>query len=550
MLRSRGVGFIFVFSALVWLAAGCETVGQFRSRDFAAIRMDLRKPISVKEREALLQPKALTSVGEMTTVEGLAALPCVGFGLVTGLGENGSEKGGVDPRVRDEIRKVLVTGEGRTPSESSSMINSRDSSIVRVLGAIPAGADSGTLFDAYVQPLDSAISLEGGYLHRTPLRTFVTTETGESVTGDVVAYAMGQVTTAAGGEGALVGSGGSGRAGMIFDGGRYEGERILILRLEDRYVLGSRTVLMEYLLNRRFANVGRAAGTPPVNYASAASNRNVILKVPPVYRRYVARFGDVVKAIKGSYYYGPPPASQMQKLEGLLASGTPQEKYAASVELEAIGTAAVPHLEAAQRKGDDWTTLYAGEGLSYLNSPAGPEMIYRAADSSDEAVRFQAVRFVAQLTGRRAVGALREKLTDASGRIAIEAVKGLLASPDQAATQLRLAGFDLVVVPGSKGGLIVKSSGRPMVVVTGPGTFLTGSVAINADGIGIGSVDASTVAVVAGQGAQAETITIAATTDNLLTLLAKYNPSFETIKKVIVALEDGGNLPYKVTWLD
>ena len=545
----RQAEFVFLFSAVAALVFGCAGGPYGVPDNTVSIRQELRKPLAPKAKERLLRPDQLSSIGEVARIDGLEPLPCAGLGVVTGLGENGAEKSNMDSRSLSDIKKALMTEEGRTLDEAKRMVEGRDSSIVQVSGAIPAGAANGDLFDVYVASIDAAVSLDNGYLHLTPLRTYVTIE-GEVATGNVIARAGGAVSVGGVFPSAFAASSQEGRAGVVFDGGRAQGERILLIVLGEKNASASRAVLVEYLLNMRFANVNRQPGVPPVDYAVAVSNRIVQLRIPAVYRRYVERFADVVRQMRGSYYYGPPSNQQMEKAAARLASGAPKDKYLASVELEAVGAPAAPYLETAAGSKDDWTALYAAQALSYLESPKGPDRMYSLADSKDEAVRYEAVRFIGQLAGRRAVQALRERIYDPSNRVALEAVKGLVASGEGAASMVRLSRFDIVAVPGAEPGMLVKSSGRPMVIIVAPGTPLKGSIAITMPNIGIGSVDERNVAITTGEGPGAQTIQVEATADNILAVLAQSNPPFEVIRKTITALEDARNIPYKVRYLD
>ncbi|MCD6404410.1 MAG: hypothetical protein J7M19_01130, partial [Planctomycetes bacterium] len=352
---------------------------------------------------------------------------------------------------------------------------------------------------------------------------------------------------AAGGK-TMVANTGKSRIGIVFDGGRSKAEWLLFIQMHEQYISGRRTVLAELLLNRRFADVGREAGASPVNYAKAVSNRTIELRVPPVYRKFAARFVDVVKSIRGSYYYGPPPDKEMDNLARRLETGKPEEKYQASVTLEGIGSAAVGYLEKVS--GDDWTTLYSGQALCYLNSDIGRTRIIAACESSTDEIRYEAVRFLSNLSGRTTIQALRAKVLDPSNRISIEALKGLMGRGDEYAKKTHVSGFDLVAVPGVDATLIVSSSGRPVIAVTGSPMPLQGTVELRLDGIGIGSTDSDHVGIITSLGSVAETITVKATAYDILAALARHNPPFEAVRKVITALEDAGNLPYKVTWME
>ena len=79
---------------------------------------------------------------------------------------------------------------------------------------------------------------------------------------------------------------------------------------------------------------------------------------------------------------------------------------------------------------------------------------------------------------------------------------------------------------------------------------LQGTVELRLDGIGIGSTDSDHVGIITSLGSVAETITVKATAYDILAALARHNPPFEAVRKVITALEDAGNLPYKVTWME
>jgi len=545
MLAKKGAVRLLLPVFIFCLAASCTPTARVPD-DAVLVRAELQKPHSPAERAAILDPKALSSIGKMAIVAGLEPESVVGFGLVTGLGGAGSDKAGVPRQVLQEVRKNLMREETRTIEESKEMVLSRDSSIVEVRGAVPPGAPFGTTFDVFVTPVDSAVSLEDGYLHTVPLAPYVSTE--RRVTrGDTVAKAKGGVT--AGAQAGDVFAAGSGsRSGVVFDGGRSERERVLLVRLEDRYVSGRRAVLIEYLINRRFSALGVRPGGARTTYALALSDRTVRVFVPPVYRDFVGRFADVLKCIEGDWFYGPPPDSELEGWLRRLEEGAPEEKYLASVRLEAVGSAARPYLERAL--GDDWTLLYSGQALAYLSSELGRMRMIAASDSSVEEVRHEAVKLLSRLAGRSAAQALRAKVFDPSDRISLQAVEGLVRQGEEYAVKLRMAGYDIFAVKGVDPGLIVKSTGRPRIVVAGIGTPLKGTVEMRVDAIGLGSTDATHIGVISAGATQPQTQVVEATVDDVIAALAMYEASFSQVRRIIAALEDAGNIPYEVTWID
>jgi hypothetical protein len=531
------------------VSAGCGGAAS-RGRageDAAYIRAQLRQPMSAVEREALLRPHELTSVGEMAEFGGLEQESVVGFGLVSGLDGMGGDKSGVDRAILGEVRKILIQQEGRTYKESRDLLDTRDSSIVEVSAKVPAGAAIGQTFDVIVRPLDSAVSLDGGFLHLTPLAPYATF--GEtSRRGNPVAEAGGPVVAGKTSVASVMGAAGDKRLGIIYEGGKCNQERVLLLRLKNKYISGRRAILIEGLINRCFARTGALPGDSSTRYAEAITNRTVRVAIPSVYKTLPERYADVIRSLRGSYYYGAPSDSEMQQLTTRLERGTPEEKYQASVALEAIGAPAVTFLE--ETGGDGWTLLYSGQALSYLNSEIGRERVIAAADSDQEEARYEAVRFLAQLAGRSVIQALRAKVFDESDRISIEALDGLAGQPDAGATKLRLADFDIIAAKAVEPRLIIKTGGRPLVAVCGVGTPLVGTIEAVVDDVGLGSTDEENVGIFKGLGPQAQQLVVEATMDNILATFAQFGVSFDTARRVIVSLEDAGNIPYKVIWID
>lgn len=550
---------IAVFALIMPALAGCaqtktnspaERVAM--TDDVASIREAMRRPLTPKQVEDLLQPKALSSVRETAKIAGLDGLPCMGLGLVTGLDGNGSEKGNLSPDLRKAIYLELAREEGRDLTDAQRLVNSRDSSIVKVTGLIPAGAPAGTAFDVHVEPVtgDATISLQGGYLHKVALRKYAREKDAPGIiTGDIVAKAEGGVTAGAAEAGSVMAVTSNLRAGVVFDGGTSSAERILIFMLGKRSS-GRLAALVEFLINKRFYNINADPGMPGARYASAVSNGTVFVQVPPAYNRYIKRFADVIMELRGSFLYGAPPAAEIAAIAKELSAADPQAKYAASVKLEAVGPAAAPYLEKALDSGDDWTRFYAGQALSYMNSPRGPQAVIDAAKSPDEEVRYQAVRFLGQITGRRTIETLQAALKDPSPRIVSAAVESLVLVAPEGAARIKLNYFDLVRLPAPEPAILVRSLGRPMVALAGSDAPLVGEVSLTLPGIGIGTVDATRVGIVMGAGPNAQTLTVDATLNNVLTAVSRANPDFTTMKRVIALLESKGNVAYKITWLD
>ena len=545
MLAKQGAVRLLLPVFIFCVAVSC-TPATRAPDDAALVRTELQKPHTQAERAALLNPKALSSIGRMATIAGLEPEPVIGFGLVTGLGAAGSDKAGVSGLVLQEVRKNLMREETRTVEESKEMVLSLDSSIVEVRAAVPAGANIGDTLDVFVRSIDSAMSLEDGYLHTVPLAPYVSRER-QVTRGATVAKVSGEIATGVEAGGSFA-AGSGGRSGVIFDGGRCESARFLWVRLEDKYVSGRRAVLIEHLINSRFSGLGVRPGGQRTTYALALSDKMVRVFVPPVYGDFVGRFADLLKCIEGDWFYGPPSDSEFEDWLRRLEEGTPEEKYLASVRLEAVGSDARPYLERAA--GDDWTLLYSGQALACLGGELDPTRIIAASDSSVEEVRYEAVKLLSRLPGRSAAQALRARVFDPSERISLQAVEGLVRQGEEYAVKRRMAGYDIFAIKGVAPALIVQSTGRPKVVITGIGTPLEGTVEVRVDAIGLGSTDATHVGVISARGAEPQEQIVMATVDNIIAVLVMYEASFSEMRRIIAALEDAGNIPYKITWID
>ena len=191
-------------------------------------------------------------------------------------------------------------------------------------------------------------------------------------------------------------------------------------------------------------------------------------------------------------------------------------------------------------------SLTAAENMRFLLKVDGRS----AADSEIEEVRYQAVHFLGYLAGRSVIQALRAKVFDPSDRISIEALEGLVGQSDGGATRLRMPDYDIIAAKGVDAGLIVKTSGRPLIAVTGIGTPLAGTIEAVVGDVALGSTDENHVGVFKGIGPEGNQVVVEATMDNILATFANFNVPFETARRILVTLEDAGNMPYRVTWID
>ena len=188
---------IFIVAGLAGLGifVGCNSVPRTRQAE---------KEGAEKQADAIRrfgESKAIQgTIGSYTSIEGMLKLPVRGYGLVVGLGKNGSQNcpQRIRKRLSAEIRKKYGLGDSRlgqgriTPEK---MIASPDTAVVFVEGDIGAASLSGTSFDLTVQALPGTetTSLEGGRLYTCDLFRYRQAGGGMVQEGKVVARGAGPI---------------------------------------------------------------------------------------------------------------------------------------------------------------------------------------------------------------------------------------------------------------------------------------------------------------------------------------------------------------------
>ena len=142
----------------------------------------------------LMPPGVAGTVGEYADLVGANPLPVRGYGVVVGLGKNGSSEvpTGLKDQLVQEMSKLGLGSpqagtEGLSPSR---MLEDKDTAVVVVGGWLPPGAPKGTRFDVMVQalPQTQTLSLVGGTLLGTDLKIALNTPT--AVAGKLETWAI------------------------------------------------------------------------------------------------------------------------------------------------------------------------------------------------------------------------------------------------------------------------------------------------------------------------------------------------------------------------
>jgi len=188
--------------------------------------VDLAAPTEAQQRLAGVMGNTVGGVAYLT---GSRYQSVRGYGLVVGLGKNGSKEcpEPCGPRcsrtsVSGWRRRRLQPGTGQVDLSAKKLLESLDTAVVEVSGAIPPGACKGTRFDVQVQAVagSDTRTLEGGRLYTCSLHVFRMDSQGGDVRGKAVASASGPIfqNIVASGSGATTKP--DARQGLVLGGGR------------------------------------------------------------------------------------------------------------------------------------------------------------------------------------------------------------------------------------------------------------------------------------------------------------------------------------------
>jgi flagellar basal body P-ring protein FlgI len=429
------------------------------------------------------------TIGAYTYYEGLRPMRVRGYGLVVGLGKNGSRD--CPPRVRERLVENMYKRErfpgsviGVEDITPERLIDDIDTAVVIVQGEIPPAASKGDRFDVAVAALPGTQtkSLCGGRLYTTELQVFRSTSPTTSISGQVLAHASGPIfLNPFSGDEAATRS--NPLEGIVIGGGE---------AIRDRRV---RLVLTEpsYQRARQIQDRINAQFTGARFIADAISPSFIRLDIPPKYEGDAAHFLALVRAV----YLSSDPRFQAIRTrmlaEELVHPTAPHEQI--SLAFEGLERAASPVLNELYTHPKDHVSFHAAAaGLRLGDHIACDAMILQAQSPTSE-YRFQAIRALggAQGMGGAAI-ALRKLLHDKDPRVQIAAYEALLQRRDPTIQSTRLAGdnffLDQVQALGSGDFIYVKRGDSRRIALFGrelrcsPPIFYRapdGSITINAE---------------------------------------------------------------------
>ncbi|MFQ5410906.1 MAG: flagellar basal body P-ring protein FlgI [Phycisphaerae bacterium] len=405
----RGIAVLTL--TILFTASGCMTPEEwdrFWNKDKHKQPNPAPSPVSSS-------PAIRDTIAPLVTLQGMRVNRVRGFGLVVDLIDTGGSDGPeiVKNYLMKEIRRKQQIGRpGPAPLE---MINSRDTTMVEIVGDIPAGAQKGDRFDVRLATLGSeTTSLVGGRLFLGELKVYAETPSGV-LGGKTLATAEGPVFVSPfNRHGEPTDKVNLKKGALVLGGGIVQMSRDIRLVLNDPSFSNARR--MEQQLNARFATDEKVA------LAERASQ--VSLKFPPEYHDRKWFFLERVLHTPMNSY----PAFLNQRTRDLIneLEETDADYNAVGLTLEAIGKNVLPRLKPLYSHASAEIAYYAARTGLRLEDRDGLDIVAQQARDPKGPFRREAIAELGWAIKMYAAGEhLRRLLDDPDDEIRIAAYQAL-----------------------------------------------------------------------------------------------------------------------------
>lgn len=404
----------WVFTTLLLLGAiGCESD---ESRDRGP------EPRAPELEARAKDPFLRGTIGEKTLLGNVDREELRGYGLVVGLGNNGSTDCPTTIRdyLLDFMSKQYRSNDGadyKRGFSPANLIDSPDAAVVEVRALVPAGAAKDTRTDLWVTALQgtSTKSLEGGLLLPTELRLFTGAVDKDSLmAGDVLGEANGPIyinPTPA--DEMEQNPEIDPRQGLVLGGGRVKVDRTSRLVLLEPAPSEARKI--EQRINERFGQ------KPPT--ADATSRSYITLHTPPKFHRRPRRFLDLTPRL---YLENNPVFldSRLRDMSKIFKEENGNYEQA-SLALEALGARSLSQLRPFYADPSPKVRFYAARAGLRLGDASAVDVIGKVA-ASKEPERLQATIELGESEIASAASQLLPLLDSTDQQVRINAYEGLL----------------------------------------------------------------------------------------------------------------------------
>ncbi len=326
------------------------------------------------------------TIGSYSLFEGMRDLQVRGYGLVVGLGENGSRRcpTRIRKRLSAEIRKKYGLGDARKGLDHiniEKMISAPDTAVVFVHGVIRPAALAGTEFDLMIRALPNTetTSLAGGRLYTCDLRYYQQRGAGMVQEGKVIAHGEGPVFVNPFAQRESSATPVDLRTARIIGGGtNLKARRVRIILSSASYAMAGN---VQDKINDRFGGGAKIAEAESPSY--------IALKIPAEYRNRELYFLALVRHLYLSRDAGFENRCAMELAAEMPNLQAPHDSIGLALEglgksirpaVRSLYTHALPHVtffaaRTGLRMSDDMAITVLGEHALDPNSPYQEEAI-------------------------------------------------------------------------------------------------------------------------------------------------------------------------------
>ena len=385
-------------------------------------------------------PYQIGTVAEYARMEGGTLLPVKGYGLVVGLGKDGSEQ--VPPHLKKyfikylHLRGVGSEREGTVGVTPERVLRDLDTAVVEINGFIPPGAPKGQSFSVQVRAVSGDVrSLDGGTLWEADMRLAVgiTSRDPERGKSKILATAQGTVFVNPFLDDRKMADRVKQRQGRTIGGGKVQYSRPI--RLQLLMADFARANHIQRRVNERFQKPGAA------KVANAKNSSRIDITVPQFWQHDYEHFLQLVmhlplQADRGQW--------EKHARDVVQAMDLPSANHGElSLVLEAIGRRVLPIISAYYANRNPYVAYYSARAALRLGDMAGaPEVLIRLATTSGSALQIEAIRELGrQPLPTRATPVLQGLLDDENDLVCVAAYEALRKRGDSVAvTTMELAG--------------------------------------------------------------------------------------------------------------
>lgn len=404
-----------------------------------------------------INPIVEGTVGDITLLGDGGPSPVRGYGLVIGLGQQGSSDCPTALReyLVEYLNKEFLEPEPGRPKpihSAGQMIDSLDTAVVQLDALVPPGARKGTRFDVQVSVVagTNARSLEGGLLMLSELRSFDPTAGERGLTaGRVVAKANGPVFTNPFAEDDESGPADV-RRGVVLGGAiATEARPVRLQLIEPSYPVARR---IEQRINEVFGQTPRTA---------EAMNQGVVMVNTPA--GHAQRPHRFVQLATHLYTRDEPGYLELRLSSIMERIGEADLEHVALV-WEGVGRPVLPRVQPLYGHAEESVRFHAARAGLRVNDSTALPVLQQIALSEGSSFQLSAIRELADCDLLQAVDRLVPLLDGDNLEVRVAAYEALRRHGHPAVESKSIpAAIDPALL-----GLtldVVKSRGRPVIYV-------------------------------------------------------------------------------------